>query len=101
MAVKADLCGSTGGVDKAHRPLPYIRGLQGTDEELIVGLVDGVAALEGQHVLPPGQRGAHLSRGGTREHPLGQLQPLYLAPCCTHARTHAQALHTVVQKHSA
>ena len=77
------LCGSTGGVDKADSALPNIWGLKGTDEELIVGLVDGVAALEGQHVLAPGQGGAHISRGGTGKHPLGQLQPLHLTPCCT------------------
>lgn len=88
----ADLCGSAGGVDQAHCPLPDIRSLQGTDEELIVGLVDGVAALEGQHVLASGQRGPNISRRGTWENPFGQFQPLYLAPCCTHAHAHTQAL---------
>ena len=76
---QSHLSGATGGVDKADRPLPDIGGLQRADEELIVGLVDGVAALEGQHVLALRQGGAHLGRAGAGEHPLGQLQPLHLA----------------------
>ena len=54
VATQTHLRGSTGGVDKADSPLPNIGGLQGADEELIVGLVNRVAALEGQHVLAPG-----------------------------------------------
>ena len=76
------LRGSACGVDKADSSLPNIGSLQCADEELIVGLVDGVAALEGQHVLAPRQHGANLGRRGTWEHPLGQLQPLHLTPCC-------------------
>lgn len=64
---------SAGGVHKAHGALPDIGGLQGSDEELIVGLVDGVAALEGQHILAFRQRAAHICWAGAGEHPLWQL----------------------------
>lgn len=78
---QADLGRSTGGVHQAHSTLPNIRSVQGAGEELVVGLVDGVAALEGQHILALWQGGPYLRRAGTGEYPLGQLQPLHLAPC--------------------
>ena len=75
------LGGSTGGVHQADGLRADIGCLQRSDEELVVGLVDGVAALEGQHVLALWQGGAHIGGGGAGEHPLGQLQPLHLATC--------------------
>jgi len=66
-------------VDKANSLRADVGSFQGSDEELIVSLVDGVAALEGQHVLALWQSGAYLCWGRTREYPLGQLQALHLA----------------------
>lgn len=64
---------------KAHSTLSNIVCLQGTREELVVSLVDGVAALEGQHILALRQGSPHVGRAGTGEHPLGQLQTLHFA----------------------
>jgi hypothetical protein len=66
-------------VDKANSLRANIGSFQGSDEELIVSLVDGIATLEGQHILALWQSGANLCWGSTREHPLGQLQALHLA----------------------
>ena len=73
------LCGSTCRVDKANSLRANIGSFQGSDEELIVSLVDGVATLEGQHVGALWQSGADLCWGSTGEDPLGQLQTLHLA----------------------
>ena len=42
------LGGAAGGVHQAHGALLDIVGLQGADEQLVVGTVDGVAALRQQ-----------------------------------------------------
>jgi len=60
-------------VDKANSFRANIGSFQGSDEELIVSLVDGIATLEGQHVFAFWQSGANLGWGSTGEHPLGQL----------------------------
>lgn len=44
------LCGSACGVHQADGIFGHILGFQGADKQLIVGLVDWVAALEGQHI---------------------------------------------------
>lgn len=75
------LGGAAGGVDQADRVGTDIGRIKGADEELIVGTVDWIAALEGQHIAPLRQRRAHLSRSGAREYPLRQLQALHLAAC--------------------
>jgi len=68
-------------VNQADGLLGHVGGLQGADEQLVVGLVDGVAALEGQHVHALRQLGAHLSGGGTLEDTGGEVQQLDLAAC--------------------
>jgi hypothetical protein len=46
-----DLGWAACGVHKAHSALADIGSLQSTNEELVVGPVNRVAALEGQHIL--------------------------------------------------
>ena len=46
------LGGTAGGVDQADRVATDIGRIQGADEQLVVGAVDRVAALERQHVAP-------------------------------------------------
>jgi hypothetical protein len=52
-----------------HAAACHVGGVQCADEELIVGTVDGVAALEGHHVSVGGQYGTHLGGGLAWEHP--------------------------------
>jgi hypothetical protein len=68
------LGGAAGGVHQHHCAAAHVGGIEGAGEQLVVGAVDGVAALEGHHVLALGQGGAHLRRGFAGEHALGQLQ---------------------------
>ena len=49
---------------QAHAVAGDVGGVQGPGEELVVGAVDGVAALEGNDVGALGQGGAHLCRVG-------------------------------------
>ena len=56
------LRGPAGGVHKADGAGPDILGIQRAREQLVVRAVDGVAALECQHVHARRQRGAHLLR---------------------------------------
>jgi hypothetical protein len=74
---------AAGGVDEADGVRADVGRVEGTDEELVVRAVDGVAALERQHVAPLRQRRAYLRRRRAREDALRQLQSLHLAPCVT------------------
>lgn len=49
--------------------LGHVFRVQSPNEQLVVCLVDGVAALEGDNVGVGGQRGANLSRRFAREDP--------------------------------
>lgn len=60
------LGGAAGGVHQAHGALPHIVRRERAREQLVVRLVDGVAALERQHVLARRQRRPHLH---TRQKP--------------------------------
>mmetsp|Transcript_21426 Transcript_21426/g.36564 ORF Transcript_21426/g.36564 Transcript_21426/m.36564 type:complete len:204 (-) Transcript_21426:12-623(-) len=74
------LCGAHSGVHQAScARVLHVGCVQGTDEQLIVGAVDGVAALESQHVLILGQGGTDLSRALAGKHTCGHLQALQLA----------------------
>jgi hypothetical protein len=54
-------------VHQAHAVAGNVGGVQGAGEELVVGAVDRVAALEGHDISALGQGGAHLcSRGPVR-----------------------------------
>ena len=64
------LGGPAGGVDEADGVGADVGGVEGADEELVVCAVDGVAALERQHVAPLWQRRANLRRRRAREHAL-------------------------------
>ena len=70
------LGGAAGGVHENHALITHVGGIEGSGEELVVRTVDGVAALEGHHVLTLGQVRADLSGRLAREDALGQLQPL-------------------------
>ena len=74
------LGGTTGGVHQHHAALAHVGGLERAGEQLVMGAVNGIAALEGDHVLAFRQGGAHLGRGLAGEDPLGQLQALNPAP---------------------
>ena len=54
--------------------------------------MDGVAALEGQHVGVFGEGRADLGRRRAREDALGKLQPLHLAPEVEFAPLHSDHL---------
>jgi hypothetical protein len=56
----ARLRGPAGRVHEADGARADVVGLQRAREQLVVRAVDGVAALEGQHVLARRQRAAHL-----------------------------------------
>ena len=70
------LGGATGGMHQHHRLAADVGGLEGPGEEFVVGPVDGVAALEGHHVLSRRQGGAHLGGSPAGEHPPRQGQAL-------------------------
>ena len=55
-----NLSGSACGVHKAHSARAHVGSLQGANEKLVVSLVDGVAALEGQHIHTLGESGAYV-----------------------------------------
>lgn len=62
-----------------HSLLRHVGRVQSADEELIVGLVDGVAALEGHDGLPRWQVGTHLPRCLRLVLALGQSERRQLA----------------------
>mmetsp|Transcript_16062 Transcript_16062/g.39988 ORF Transcript_16062/g.39988 Transcript_16062/m.39988 type:complete len:408 (+) Transcript_16062:224-1447(+) len=90
------LGGAAGGVHQAHAALAHVGRVQRADEQLVVRPVDGVAALEGQHVGVLGQGGTHLGGGGAGEHARGDLQPLHLAAQVVLAALHGNHLHSGV-----
>ena len=72
------LGGAAGWVDQADGALSDVVRVEGAGEELVVGLVDGVAALEGEDVLALWEGGAHLGGGGARKHARRLLEALHL-----------------------
>ena len=82
------LSGATGGVHQHHGVLADVLGVQSAGEQLVVGTVDRVAALESHHVLSIGETGAHLCRRLAGEHALGQFKALEAA-----SQVEALALH--------
>lgn len=69
--VPRDIVGLSRAAGGMHENLAVRLGniwcIQGTGEELVVGPVDGVAALEGDNIAMGGQRGADLIRSLARE----------------------------------
>ena len=70
------LGGAAGGMNQHHALIAHVGGIKRTGEQLVVGAVDGVAALERNHVLALGQVGAHFSRRFAGEDALRKLQAL-------------------------
>ena len=68
---------ATGGVHQHHAALAHVGGLEGAGEQFVVGAVDGIAALEGHHVLAAGQGGAHLGRRAAGKNTPGQFEALH------------------------
>ena len=79
-------------VDQAHGSLGDVGRFQGPGEQLVVGAVDRVAALEGQDVLADGQTGAHLGGRRAGEGALGQVQPDDFPPQVVLAALHRDHL---------
>ena len=78
------LGGPACGVHEADSPLADVVSIQGACEELVVGLVDWVTALEGKHILADRQRGPDLLRGCAGEHAGRLLEALHLHQPHTH-----------------
>lgn len=77
------------GVHQADRPLGDVGGVQGAREELVVGPVDRVAALEGQDVFADRQPGPDLGRARAGEGAFRQRQagdfPAQVVPPALHS----------------
>ena len=77
------LCRATGGVDEADSAWANVWRIQSTNEELIVCAMNGIPALESQHIHAAWQRGAHLCWCCTREHTLWARKASYRAACAS------------------
>ena len=68
------LCRPAGGVNEDDRVVTEVGGVQGASEELVVGTVDGVSALEGDDILPCREHGPDLLGGTADEVTDGQVE---------------------------
>ena len=74
------LGGPTGGVDQHDGILADVLGVQCAGEELVVGAMNGITALECHHVFAVGEAGSDLRWRFAGEDTLRKLQALNQAP---------------------